>query len=97
MNGQPVMSRESWELAWWVEIATAAPRCTYYFGPFECENSAKLARGGYVEDLESEGARGIVVRVKKCQPRQLTLELEDLPARLGLLTWFDSVFNRFRL
>ncbi|RMG10528.1 MAG: DUF1816 domain-containing protein [Cyanobacteria bacterium J055] len=97
MNRQPVMSRESWELGWWVEIATAAPSCTYDFGPFECESSAKSARGGYVEDLESEGARGIVVRVKKCQPRQLTLEVEDSQKRLGSLTLFDSVFNRFRL
>ncbi|MEH2162085.1 MAG: DUF1816 domain-containing protein [Nostoc sp.] len=23
------------EFAWWVEVNTTVPRCTYYFGPFD--------------------------------------------------------------
>lgn len=58
--------------AWWVEITTAAPRCTYYFGPFADLAEANYARLGYVEDLTGEGAEGITVTVKRCQPQVLT-------------------------
>lgn len=68
------ISQEQIELGWWVEIYTTTPHCTYYFGPFECESSARSSQNGYVEDLEGEGAQGIAVWVKKCQPRQLTIE-----------------------
>ncbi|MBD6618401.1 DUF1816 domain-containing protein [Nostoc sp. B(2019)] len=67
-------------LAWWVEIVTHNPRCTYYFGPFLNSADATFASKGYVEDLEVEGAQGIVVNVKRCKPDNLTIA-EDLGER----------------
>ncbi|TAE52861.1 MAG: DUF1816 domain-containing protein [Nostocales cyanobacterium] len=64
-------------LAWWVEIVTQNPNCTYYFGPFISSVDANLASKGYLEDLETEGAQGIVVNVKRCKPYALTIA-EDL-------------------
>lgn len=63
--------------AWWIEIKTTQPRCTYYFGPFETEVEAKEAYPGYVEDLNGEGATGIVVIIKRCHPKVLTICEED--------------------
>ncbi|WGV26128.1 DUF1816 domain-containing protein [Halotia branconii] len=68
-------------LAWWVEIVTQNPRCTYYFGPFLSSADAKVALKGYVEDLEAEGAQGIIVNVKRCKPGTLTIA-EDLGERI---------------
>ncbi|MFH7026728.1 MAG: DUF1816 domain-containing protein [Heteroscytonema crispum UTEX LB 1556] len=68
-------------LAWWVEIVTQNPRCTYYFGPFLSSTDAKVAIKGYVEDLEMEGAQGIAVNVKRCKPNSLTIS-EDLGERI---------------
>jgi hypothetical protein len=68
-------------LAWWVEIVTQNPRCTYYFGPFLNSADAKIALKGYVEDLELEGAQGIVVNIKRCKPGSLTIA-EDLGERI---------------
>ncbi|MEA5618148.1 DUF1816 domain-containing protein [Cronbergia sp. UHCC 0137] len=68
-------------LAWWVEIVTQNPRCTYYFGPFLNANEAGLASIGYIEDLEIEGAQGIVVNIKRCKPYVLTIA-EDLGERI---------------
>jgi len=67
-------------LAWWVEIVTQNPCCTYYFGPFLNSQEAKQASLGYVEDLEVEGAQGIVVNVKRCKPDALTIA-DDLGER----------------
>jgi hypothetical protein len=64
-------------LAWWVEVATQTPRCTYYFGPFLNSAEAKAASKGYIEDLEQEGAQGLNVNVKRCKPVTLTVA-EDL-------------------
>ncbi|MEH2226609.1 DUF1816 domain-containing protein [Nostoc sp.] len=61
------------EFAWWVEINTAVPRCTYYFGPFDSEKEAQLSRTGYIEDLYQEEARDIIAIVKQCQPNVLTI------------------------
>lgn len=58
--------------SWWVKIITAKPHCTYYFGPFESFSEAKTAYPGYVEDLESEAAEGIIVNIKSCKPEVLT-------------------------
>ena len=63
--------------AWWVEIVTQNPKCTYYFGPFISSVDANLASKGYVEDLDNEGAQGITVNVKRCKPYVLTIA-EDL-------------------
>ena len=60
-------------LAFWVEVVTDTPRCTYYFGPFLSEKEATDAKDGYIEDLESEGAQGITVKVKRCKPSNLTI------------------------
>jgi len=60
-------------LAFWVEIVTDNPNCTYYFGPFSTEQEAALSKSGYVEDLETEGAQGISVSVKRCKPTDLTI------------------------
>ncbi|MBW4663332.1 MAG: DUF1816 domain-containing protein [Chroococcus sp. CMT-3BRIN-NPC107] len=63
--------------AWWVEVVTQSPGCTYYFGPFLSVKEANNALTGYVEDLEQEGATGIKVQVKRCKPQSLTIA-EDL-------------------
>jgi Domain of unknown function (DUF1816) len=61
--------------AWWIEIFTAQPQCTYYFGPFAEVWEAETATHGYVEDLESELAQGIKTQINKCcQPDLLTIE-----------------------
>jgi Domain of unknown function (DUF1816) len=64
---------ETLGLAWWVEIITDAPRCTYYFGPFGSLKEADAAKSGYLEDLEQEGAQGIKVAVRRCKPDNLTI------------------------
>ena len=62
---------------WWVEIQTIVPRCTYYFGPFDRLQDARLYQDGYLEDLILEKAVGITVKTKKCQPLHLTIVEED--------------------
>lgn len=59
--------------AWWAEITTIKPRCIYYFGPFQTDAEAQSAYSGYVDDLDSEGAQGIVVVIKRCKPDNLTV------------------------
>ncbi|WAL59550.1 DUF1816 domain-containing protein [Thermocoleostomius sinensis] len=68
---------ESLGLAWWVEVVTESPKCTYYFGPFATAKDAKAAQFGYVEDLELEGAKGIKVEIKRCKPTRLTIVEEE--------------------
>ena len=72
---------DNFGLAWWVEIVTQNPRCTYYFGPFVSSADAKSATKGYLEDLEQEGAQGIAVDVKRCKPSALTIADDDLGER----------------
>jgi Domain of unknown function (DUF1816) len=62
--------------AWWVEITTDLPRCTYYFGPFATAVEADEAKTGYVEDLEGESAQGIRIVIKRCKPVQMTIDHE---------------------
>jgi hypothetical protein len=59
--------------AWWIEVITDNPRCTYYFGPFASGKDAEFAKTGNVEDLEHEDAQGIRVMVKRCKPSKLTI------------------------
>ncbi len=59
--------------AWWAEITTASPRCIYYFGPFQTFEEASSAYPGYIDDLDSEGAQGIVVMIRRCKPEVLTI------------------------
>ena len=67
-------------LAWWIEIVTQHPRCTYYFGPFLSANEATAAKAGYLEDLQHEGAQGISLNIKQCKPENLTIA-DDLGER----------------
>lgn len=64
---------DSLGFAFWVEIVTENPHCTYYFGPFAGKNEAETAKAGYVEDLQGEGAAIASLQVKRCQPGQLTI------------------------
>ena len=66
-----------WGQAWWVEVFTIGPKCTYYFGPFADRQQARLAISGYVEDLESESAQVIHTQIEQCKPRRLTIDCED--------------------
>lgn len=70
---------EFFGLACWIEVNTDNPRCTYYFGPFLNQKEARLAQGGFIEDLKEEGAQGISVRIKRFKPGELTIfnELEE--------------------
>lgn len=75
-------------LAFWVEIVTENPNCTYYFGPFSTEQEAVSSREGYIEDLENEGAQGIAVNIKRCKPTDLTIFDESgLSEHRGLSTF----------
>jgi Domain of unknown function (DUF1816) len=58
---------------WWAKIITATPHCTYYFGPFSTREEAELAYPGYVEDLNDEGATGIVIVMECVLPEVLTI------------------------
>ncbi len=60
-------------LAWWVEVKTEAPSCTYYFGPFASSKDAMDHQPGYLEDLHREGAQGVHSEVKRCKPQNLTI------------------------
>jgi Domain of unknown function (DUF1816) len=60
-------------LAWWIEIVTETPSCTYYFGPYLSVTEAKAAQPGFVVDLQQEGAKGIKVEIKRFKPKHLTL------------------------
>ena len=62
---------------WWAEITTTRPKCIYYFGLFETSFEAKNAYPGYIDDLDSEGAQGIVVVIKRCKPKVLTIYDEE--------------------
>jgi hypothetical protein len=59
--------------AWWIEVKTQAPNCTYYFGPFASAQEAETEKPGFIDDLEREQAQGIQAVVKRCQPSELTI------------------------
>jgi hypothetical protein len=60
-------------MAWWVEVKTENPHCTYYFGPFASSKDATENQPGYLEDLHLEGAQGVHSEVKRCRPKSLTI------------------------
>jgi hypothetical protein len=64
---------EQLDLAWWVEIVTEYPTCTYYFGPFANSEEAQSFLPGYIEDLQQEGHQEIRTQIKYCQPEELTI------------------------
>lgn len=65
--------RDTSGFAWWLEVVTQQPQCTYYFGPFDSSEEALSSQAGYLEDLKEEGATGISVQVKWCKPDVLTI------------------------
>ncbi len=69
-------------LAWWIEIVTDNPYCRYYFGPFSREKQAQLSYRGYLEDLKQEEAQILTIKIKRCQPKALTIYEEELPENL---------------
>lgn len=73
MNEIWISVLESLGLAWWVEVVTSVPACTYYFGPFASAQEAQSAKPGYILDLEEEGAQEFEVTVKRCKPSRLTI------------------------
>ena len=81
---------ESLGLAWWVEVVTETPSCTYYFGPFASPEDAKAAQAGYLQDLEQEGAKGIKAAVKRCKPAKLTVFDEE-----NEMKFWKSIFPVF--
>lgn len=65
--------QEQFEFGWWVEIVTLQPQCTYYFGPFFTTQEAQWFVPGYAEDLEQEGCQEILIQIKQCQPKEITI------------------------
>jgi len=61
---------------WWIEVTTAQPACTYYFGPYDERAEAVSSQGGFIEDLRSEHATGIHVNIQTMQPDCLTIVYE---------------------
>ncbi|PSO48425.1 MAG: hypothetical protein BRC33_09565 [Cyanobacteria bacterium SW_9_44_58] len=77
--------------AWWVEVKTESPRCTYYFGPFLRKREAEKWKPGYVEDLEGEGAEIVSLAVKRCKPAIVTdYEEHDEPTSEQLPSFSGS-------
>lgn len=61
-------------LAYWVKVSTESPSCIYYFGPFASEGEASAAQPGYLEDLQAEGAKNLLVTLeRRRQPHNLTI------------------------
>ena len=73
--------RQPLQFAWWIEIVTEVPCCTYYFGPFTSANEAKLAQSGYIEDLVQERAEGMTLRIDWCKPLDLTIFEDEFALR----------------
>jgi Domain of unknown function (DUF1816) len=74
MNDFLLNTLELLGLAWWIEIVTESPNCTYYFGPYAKASDAAAAQPGFIEDLEREGAKPIRQTIKRCRPTHLTVE-----------------------
>lgn len=68
-------------LAWWIEIVTDHPECTYYFGPYTSKNEAEAEEAGFVEDLEGENARIISRSIKRTKPDDYTIYDESADFR----------------
>jgi Domain of unknown function (DUF1816) len=77
MKKAEIIEKQPIEMDWWVEILTTKPWCTYYFGPFTSVQEAVLVQDGYIEDLVNEGTQGIIVQIKWCKPKELTVFPQD--------------------
>jgi len=82
MNEVWISVLETVGLAWWVEIVTNTPACTYYFGPFSSAQDAEALKPGYIQDLDEEGAQELKVMVKRCKPPKLTIFDENEKSQL---------------
>ena len=58
---------------YWIEIETKNPNCTYYFGDFKHPLAAKLMQQGYIQDLIEEEAIVTSIKLKRCNPKKLTI------------------------
>ena len=67
--------------AWWIEIRTANPLCIYCFGAFESFTAAAQAQYDYILDLLAEKAKILSAEIKQCQPKCLTVIIENKPLR----------------
>jgi Domain of unknown function (DUF1816) len=65
-------------LAWWLEVGALKPLCIYYFGPFESQQETHTAKHGFLQDLENKNVVLAFACSKFCQPRQLTMDKNDL-------------------
>lgn len=86
MNELWLSTLELLGLAWWLEITTESPNCTYYFGPYLRASEAEADKQGFMDDLEKEGARNIKFAIKRCRPDRLTVfdEKTDPPKNPGI-------------
>lgn len=73
MTPQTYPEEDAIEFGWWIEMVTALPHCTYYFGPFTDFQEAQAAQQGYLDDLNQEGAQVIEFEIHQCQPQELTI------------------------
>ena len=64
-------------MPWWIEVTTEVPKCTYFFGPFDSYAEANQLQSGYIEDLKEEKAQDIKVKIKQCEPQELTIFEEE--------------------
>lgn len=74
-------------LAWWIEVVTQNPPCTYYFGPFLTAGDAEDEKVGYLEDLEAEGAQVNTVSIERCKPSKVTIETQLAGSITPILDW----------
>ncbi|AFY71107.1 protein of unknown function DUF1816 [Thalassoporum mexicanum PCC 7367] len=80
---------ENMGVAVWIEITTQSPQCTYFFGPFVSVSEAEQEKSGYIEDLEAEGAFGISIDIKRCNPDKLTVFDETKEMLPGINTFLS--------
>ncbi|MGF1534943.1 MAG: DUF1816 domain-containing protein [Elainellaceae cyanobacterium] len=78
-------------LAWWIEVRTDNPAYTYYFGPFMAQDEAEAAKGGYLQDLEQEGATIVQATTMRTKPTRLTVEGSAAPQSSGQSTVTSKV------
>ena len=68
-----IKQNKSAVLDWWIEIRTSNPDCLYFFGEFESYVAAAKEQHGFISDLKTEGANIVSLKIKQCQPQQLTI------------------------
>ena len=70
---------------YWVEIKTNNPTCIYYFGHFDSPLAAKIMQKGYIDDLIDEKATIVSVKIKQCQPKELTVDETEKDSKEQLI------------